>query len=385
MTVPQASVNQLEAEFRVTDSAFSALFRLFMLGFLAGAVFGGRLSDRFGKLPVIALGCVMMSVGMLISSQAHSFSVIPIAAMLAGAGGALAEVVSMALVSDLYHGAARTVMMNWTQLGFSAGAFIQPIVYARMLSVGVGWRSGYAAAGALGLVCVLLVAGASVADRRRARPAEQQAGLSWWAIIRDRFVLRLAVCLMLYVGAEIGLSSWVAAYMAKDLGSSAPVASASVAAFWIGIGVGRLVAVRLSRRLSDHTLICWSLGLGAALQAALLLMHLPQAALLVTFAAGVALGPAWPTIVSRASGAFPANTGAVIGIVAAFGCLGAAIFPSVVGQASDVIGLRYALWICVVALVIGLVIANAGWGEEPSRLAIDGELEPTGELVCVDD
>jgi fucose permease len=357
--MPQASVNQVGHHFGVTNSELGGVFRIFMIGFLIAAVGGGRLSDKYGKMPMMVVGCALMAAGMLAYSQAGSFGFLNLAAFIAGLGGGLAEVVSTALISDIYHGSIRTMMMNWTQVFFSAGAVVMPLAFARLLSSGLSWRGGYLVAAGISAFCVLAVLYASKSVGKSVVHVHMhEDSHRWREIIRNMLVLRLSASLLLYVGAEIGLASWVAAYLQNDLKSSAPMAASAVAVFWVGIGFGRMVGAALSKRLSDNTMIRWGFGLGAIFEATVLLMHAPWLALAATFMAGFCLGPTWPTIISRAGGAFPKNSGAVIGIVAAFGCAGAAIVPPLVGRVSDATGLRAALWICVASLVMGLMIMN---------------------------
>ncbi|MCL5734044.1 MAG: MFS transporter, partial [Actinobacteria bacterium] len=135
-----------------------------------------------------------------------------------------------------------------------------------------------------------------------------------------------------------------------------PGGASSVSAFWIGIGSGRIVGARLSRYLSDVGIIAWSLGLGVVLQAMLLLAHSVTAGFVSVLALGFCLGPVWPTIMSRAASAHPKQAGTVMGIVAASGCIGGGIFPSVIGYAAVSVGMRSALWTCFAAAIVNLVI-----------------------------
>lgn len=367
LTLPQASVNEIAREFNVSDATLSALFRLLMLGFFCAAIGGGWVSDRLGKLPVVAIGCVLMSAGMLLFQQGGTFASLKVAAILAGMGGGLAEVVATAMISDLYYGPKRTSMMNWSQVIFSAGAFLQPLLFAKMLGMGIGWRYGYAVVAGLAVVAALAAAGASVKGRSL-RHANAHGTVSWRVILKSRTVLRMSVALLLYIGAELGLVSWVAVYLERDLKASPEMAAAAVAVFWIGIGVGRFVATLLAGRLSDDTMIRLSFALGALFISVLLLMKSPSAALIMVFLAGVPQGPAWPTIVSRAGYAFPGQTGSVLGVVASAGCLGGVFLPTVIGRLSDEYGIRMALWTCVAALILGLTIF--GTREKPVQ-AID--------------
>lgn len=362
LSMPAASVNQVLHEFGLKDSTQSTIFSLIMIGFLGGAIFGGRLSDRHGKVRVIALGAIFMSAAMFVFFKSQTFWMLLPAAVLAGIGGGFAEVVGTALVSDIYHGSERTAMMNWAQVAFCAGAVIQPLIYVRLLSMHMSWRTGYLAAGIVGIICTVIV----LASDGGSHPVpHQEEHHSWFALVRNLFVLQLGFSLLLYVGAELGLANWVTAYLKRQWPSFASVAPASVSTFWIGIGVGRMLAARVSTRLSDTSMVRWSLGLGAAMIGLLLLAPWPWAVMALAFCVGVCLGPAWPTIISRAGGAFPGQAGAVIGIVAAFGCLGGAIVPKLIGVTSDAFGLHNALLICMASLLAGLVLMNVGGKRKP--------------------
>jgi FHS family glucose/mannose:H+ symporter-like MFS transporter len=126
----------------------------------------------------------------------------------------------------------------------------------------------------------------------------------------------------------------------------------SVSSLWLGILVGRMAAAVVLKYMCEYALICWCLALGAIAESALLLARAPVPGLGAAFAVGLFFGPVWPTIVSRAGSAYPTRTGLVTAIVVSVGSLGAAIFPALIGASADIYGLRPALWICVVLVVI---------------------------------
>ncbi|MCX6344112.1 MAG: MFS transporter [Armatimonadetes bacterium] len=358
MMISAASVNKLADHFKVTDTTLSSIFRLFMAGFLCAAIFGGRISDRTRKMPVVASGCAFMAVGMLMFCKATHFAILPYAALIAGLGGGLAEVVGTALISDLYSGPRRTAMMNWLQVVFAAGAVASPLLFGHLLKLGINWRQGYLAVTLLCIAAALLAASASKSVKRQVESLDEQ--VSQVQIMLNPKVLQLSFGLLLYVGSEVGIVFWIAKYMEKDLLATPDMAAKSVAALWVGLGVGRWIATRLPSLMTDKNIIRWSLLLSVIITAMLLCAKHPTAGLALTFCAGVPLGPVWPTIVSRAGYLFPKQSGSVIGIVASVGCVGATTIPSVIGVLSDIVGIRMALWTSVIGLALSLLIMMIG-------------------------
>jgi fucose permease len=355
MTTPQATANELRRAFGVSGSEFGVLFRTLMLGFLFAAVVGGRISDAFGKLRVMAVGCALMAAGMCLVAFAGKSQLVLLAAALAGLGGGLSEVVASAMISDIFRGPRSTAMMNWSQLAFCFGATVGPLAIAKLIGVGSNWRIGFVVAAGISLICCAFAVVVAVLDRVGYHATGDQDG-GWREVVSDPLVWLLSLGLMLYVGAEIGQSSWLAVYFQGDLGAGSVLAAASVAVFWGGVGLGRVAGSQVSRYCSDSKLVAWFSGLAALSQAVLLLVHSPAMAIVATLMLGFCLGPTWPTIVSYAGAAHPGRSGTVIGIVAAAGCLGGAIFPSVIGWAADAAGIRLALWVCFVALIMNVLL-----------------------------
>jgi len=352
LAITPACINEIGRFYRVSPARLGALFFALMAGFLVAVLAGGWYSDRRGKMPVILAGCVCMAAGAFIFGTATVFALSVVATLLMGVGGGLTEGTATALVSDLHGGSRRTAMLNWSQVAFAVGAVASPLAVSQLLAAGMNWRSGYFAAAA---VCALSAGAAVVALARGDTPRVAHVDRAGWReLLRDQWVLIPCIGMMLYVGAEIGQESWLAAYFERGLNSSAPLAAASVSLFWAGMGVGRAVAARVSRRVSDTTLIRCALGLAAVCQAALLLLRGPMWGIAATFAVGFCMAPTWPTILSIAGAARPRQSGTVFGIVVASGALGAAIFPPIIGALADLTGMRPALWLCFVLLVVNL-------------------------------
>lgn len=351
LVITQSLNNEVQARYGASFSKLGWLMPSMMMGFFAAVMTSGHYSDRIGKLPLLLLGCLCMGVGALIFGLAPTFAIAAAAILIMGIGGGFCEGTACALVTDLYSGPSRASMMNLAQAAFGVGAVLVPVGTGALLKFDIDWRLAYYATSA---ICILTgFATLAALLSRCEKPLGTHGESGWRDVLFDPIVVMLSIGILLYVGAEQSQSNWMAIYFKHALKASASVAASSVAPFWLGILAGRLAAAVVLRYMSETALLCWALALGVVAQVTLLLIGSPEAGLMASFAVGLFSGPVWPTIVSRAGAAYPTRTGLVTGIVVAVGALGAAIFPPIVGAASDHFGIRAALWVCV-----GLLAGN---------------------------
>ena len=165
----------------------------------------------------------------------------------------------------------------------------------------------------------------------------------------------LALCGQVGEGAA---GDWSAVYLHVDLGTSAAVAAAGLAAFSVTMAAGRVAGDRLAARFGSVRLVRAS-GLVAGLGlAAGLLIGTPAAAVAGFALLGAGLAAIFPQIVSSAVRLDPARAGRNIGRIAAVAYSGLLGGPVAIGAAASGVGLRDALLIPA-ALSI-LVAAAAG-------------------------
>jgi len=355
LLITPACNNEIAAAYHASLGQLGELSLATMLGFFVTVIPAGRFADRRGKLPAMTAGCASMAVGAFVFAHTADFRLAIVGSALFGIGGGLSESNSMALLADLYSESRRTSMMNLAQAMFGVGAVISPVGIGALLRAGADWRLGYTAAGAICAIFAALNLGALLIGRENCA-SDPEKRFRARRIARDPIVMCLGLGIFLYVGAEIGQSTWLSVYFKRFLNASDAFAASSPSVMWVGIGLGRLTAAWVSHRTADWALVCFSTALAAASQAALLLGTGANSGAAAAFALGFFLGPIFPTVVGRAGATHPQASGTVTAIVVAAGSLGAAVFPPTIGWAADSIGLRTALWICFVVLCVDLAV-----------------------------
>lgn len=114
----------------------SAMF----LGFAAGQLVAGPLSDCYGRKPVIYGGYVIFIAGCLLAMFAMSFEMLLAGRVLQGLGAAAPRIVSMALVRDCYEGRAMARIQSIVMAIFILVPAIAPAAGQGVLLV-ADWRA----------------------------------------------------------------------------------------------------------------------------------------------------------------------------------------------------------------------------------------------------
>lgn len=162
----------VQADFGVSRGAASLAYTATMLGFAAGGVVAGWLSDRYGTMPLLFGGGIFMSAGFVAAGYAPNLTVFALVqgVFIAMLGSAVTFGPLMADISrwfERYRGAAVAICATGNYL---AGVIWPPLM--RPLIEAYGWRATYAGIGIASAVIMLPLA----SMLRRRAPAEAAAG-----------------------------------------------------------------------------------------------------------------------------------------------------------------------------------------------------------------
>jgi MFS transporter, DHA1 family, multidrug resistance protein len=121
-----------------TQLVVSALF----LGFAAGQILAGPISDSIGRKPLVYVGLTVFIAGCLLSIFATNFSEMLAGRVLQGLGASAPRIITLAIVRDCYEGRAMARIMSMIM-----GVFIIVPAIAPSIGQGViimaGWRTTF--------------------------------------------------------------------------------------------------------------------------------------------------------------------------------------------------------------------------------------------------
>ena len=196
-------LDRIGAELGVVDVNDTQLIVSGMfLGFAAGQIIAGPLSDSFGRKPVIYGGYAVFIAGCVMSMTAASFEIMLAGRVLQGLGAAAPRIVSLALVRDGYEGRAKARIMTNVMGAFILVPAIAPSIGEAILLVS-GWRAIFA----LLLVMALIATVWFAARQPETLPATQRRKFSLANIaggIREACTYRAAVGYTVAAGIIFG-------------------------------------------------------------------------------------------------------------------------------------------------------------------------------------
>jgi len=318
----------------------------YLIGFAAGQIIYGPLSDRYGRRPVLFAALAVYVAGAGICAGAQSIDPLIVARLLQGIGGSGSIVLARAIVRDLYSGvrAARELSLMGSISAFAP--IVAPMI-GGVLQTEFGWRASFIL---MGIAAIIAFAMASrlLPETLRQRSGESFS-LAWLSkgylsLLRHRsFVAYLAILTISYAG----LFAWIsgAAVVLEGIyGMSAVTFGVTFALGAAGYMIGSASAARLVQRLGLDRMM----GLGVMLLAA------GSFALAAIVAARITDG-LW-LIVAMAiylAGLGLAMPQAMAGALTPF--------PDRAGMAASLLGLVQQTVAAAVAGVVGAYLGRSAW------------------------
>lgn len=123
----------------VSDNDRQLVITYYVLGFSAGQLFHGPLSDRFGRKPVVLVGLSIYAVATVATFLAPDYSILLWARALQGVGCAAPRVIAVAVVRDLFSGRHMARVMSFVMMVFIVVPVLAPSVGDLVLLLG-HWR-----------------------------------------------------------------------------------------------------------------------------------------------------------------------------------------------------------------------------------------------------
>ncbi len=333
----------------------------FFTAYLVIGIPGAQLVKRIGYMRGAMTGLLVMMAGCLLfipASRTATYGLFLFALFVLASGVVVVQVVANPLISLL--GPAKTVhsRLTFAQAFNSLGTTVFPIVGSALILGGLAGVSASDFSGAeleayrsaetraisntyIGLaVALLVIAGAVFLFRNRLpnEQHEQSSPLAGFSLLsRKRFGFG-ALCIFLYVGAEVAIGSLIVNYLQQRhvLGLSERAAGDMIFIYWGGAMIGRFIGSWFLRIMSPG-LILASVAAGAIALLAISTNSTGAVAAYSLLGIGLMNSIMFPTIFSLACeklGARAADGSGIINIA----IFGGAVIPLLTGMLADASG-----------------------------------------------
>ncbi|HEX7695637.1 MAG TPA: sugar MFS transporter, partial [Sphingomonas sp.] len=347
----------------------------FFVAYAVVGIPGAKLVKRIGYMRGAVAGLVTMILGCLLfipASHTATFGVFLLAYFVLATGVVLVQIVANPLISLLGKPETAHSRLTFAQAFNSLGTTIFPyfgaiLILGGLAAVTANQLSGPAldayrtqetqaiVHGYLGIATALAVVAAVVWLFRNRLKGERHEASSFThglaLLKRPRFGFG-ALCIFLYVGAEVSIGSFLVSYLIQSnvLGLSQEMAGKLIPFYWGGALVGRFVGSAVLRVLSPGKVLAFN-AVGAIV---LILVSLSTSGTVSGYtliAVGLMNSIMFPTIFSLACeklGSRAADGSGIINVAIA----GGAVIPAAYGSIADVSSLRLALFLPIVCYAV---------------------------------
>jgi len=379
-------------QFLPSDSSVGTFLLINAMGAVLAYMISGPIIDRIGTKVALLVGAVsvtlsMVGFGFIVTrvSPNSARALIFACSFILGLGANAIVASGHALVAEVAN-TWRNSALNLLDICFGLGLASLPLVVQTLQRSG-GLGLIFSSLAVVTIVLLLLIV-----ISRFPRPAQlhssptKEAG----ALFADPSFLLLAIALFMYVGAEVSVSKWVVTFMQRDpailasqgldparlvsLSSMSPdmlnrffendplgyaiagYAFHTLTLFAIALLVGRLVSSLLLGVMKVNSFILMTTGSLLTTVSLIIAFNVHNAGTvrLGLIAAGLGMGPIFPTSVGLASVMAPRIAGTAMSLVMGVGFAGLLVIPPAVGYVSDAVSgnIRTGLLTVVVASAI---------------------------------
>lgn len=305
-------------------------------GFVVATLLTGVLADLAGRKSVLIAAGLAILVGVLGFVNLLSFWGITVSMFVVGLGLGALDLGGNAIIIDL-RSDEKGRYLNLISFAHGASSIFAPLLAGSLIVGGLGWRLAYQISLILALAMILL----AVFVRYPAGAQAAEGGLDFKQLGKQIMMPEMRwfyILLMAYIGAEISMGSWLVAYLQEVRGQSVNLSSIFLSLFFTGLMAGRLLGSFVVEKVGYlRSLLVASLG--ASLCMALGLFGPP---FLVFFfpLTGFFYSVTFSMTTAMVTDMHQENVGSILGLLFAFGGLGGALGPWLIGLVSDEIGIQ---------------------------------------------
>ena len=203
----------LKEEFAVSEGMLNISLNAGILTTAIGTLFGGSISDRFGRKAVVAAGTLISAAGTLACAAAHGIVLLSVMRGIAGLGSGVVETVTAAMVKDSYNGKRFQSTMTVLQASALIGPICAPSLGALLINFG-SWRYIF-----VFLTAIILISGIPLFFCKETLPKENRIASDLKDVVNEAkamchssfFVIFLTIMALVTmpVWAYIGCSSYI--------------------------------------------------------------------------------------------------------------------------------------------------------------------------------
>ena len=348
--------NYVKADLGLSDTVANLLPSLVFLWFFIFSIPTSLLMNRIGRRRTVLISLMITVAALLVPTISERYGIMLVAFSLLGIGNALMQTSLNPLVDSVVRGGNLAGTLTFGQFVKAIASFMAPYLATwgatqKLPSMGLGWRILFPLYMLIGVVAALLLLGTSIQEEKpTGRPSSFGSVLR---LLGKGSVLLCFIAIISTVGIDVGINITAPKLLMERLGLTLDEAAFAASLYFIFRTVGCFSGSFILSRMKEWSFLLVSVVLMVVSIIGLLIGQ-SQWMLYASIAImGLANSNPFSIIFSRALKAVPDKQNEVSGLLI-MGLIGGAVFPPLMGVASDAMGQAGAI-LCMAAGVIYLL------------------------------
>ncbi len=318
----------------------------------------GRLSDRIDIKKLVLFGLILLFLGFTLFGIYLNYVLFIIIIILLRIGFGTIDTTIHSFSSKLYKKDVSKIFLN-LDIGWYSGAFLGPLVVSAILFFDFLPRYLFFIVAFIYLISIIVfyricpkkkIQDDNLSTIKDGAPSRRK-GL---AALKDPKVIISGMVLFFYIGAIMGLSTWLTTYF-LDLGVRVAYGSAILSLFWFFSILGMIITIKIVSRLKEITILFY--GCFAGTICLTLFSFIPDIYVKIVILAiqAVFFSGIFPLTTAISIQRDPENSGTILGFVIALAFAGSIVFQPVFGYVAEYFGKNNIVFIALGGAILGLI------------------------------
>jgi fucose permease len=369
-------IDKFQVDYNVSLTVAALLPFAFFLSYGLTSIPFGMAMDKYSAKSILLLGTLLMAAGSFLFYMSNHYIIIILVIFLAGVGVTAIQVAGNPFIRELdtpnRYTANLTIVIGIGALGYAFSPLLVPL----MQTNGFSWKTVYLLFGVINAVLLILLAFSKFPEVRLNE--EEKINFSKIGILlKNPIIITYGLGIFLYVGAEVGVSSYIMTYMNKIHGVSYtqsfwkegsfmftvfPSKTALVVAmFWLFQACGRLIISPMMKFISEKKIFIFH-SLGTIIALIVAITGNTNTALVAFALVGYFTCASFTSIFSAAINSFKENHGTISGIIGT-AIVGGAFVSWLVGFTGQHLNMKWGMSINLLAFIYIFILAYLGKGK----------------------
>ncbi|PLS30653.1 sugar transport protein [Bifidobacterium margollesii] len=353
--------NYVQSDFGLSDSVSNIFTTMTFFWFLVLSVPAGMLMNRIGRrhtvlvsIAITALGCLLPIIGYLIPAKPAQLAFIIVSFCLLGVGNTFMQVSLNPLVGNLAHDEKLAGMLTFGQFVKAIASFIAPLIAGWAAMMFGRWWLLYPIYLVVAILSFVMLKFDEINEN--APDSGHTSVADCFALLRNPVILLCFLGIVCHVGVDVGINATAPKILMEHSSIGLEVAGGATSVYFAFRTLGCLSGSVLLQRFSRKAMLRVCGGLMAASSVCFLLFSgLDGMPVWLAYAglACVGLGNANVFSIMLTTGLLhlPQRQNEVSGLMM-IGLIGGAIFPPLMGLASDMMGMQLG---AILVMTVGVI------------------------------